>query len=119
LITKCLLVCENDVLVAGVRLLLAEQNELEVYTIGANIEAELAQTLETLHPDTVILDEEVRSALSDQLWTLLMSRPDLQVIAFNQNNNTLHVHQNDRTAEAHVRNLGEVIRNHSSPSLPS
>ncbi|MFL7869627.1 MAG: hypothetical protein AB8I58_12410 [Anaerolineales bacterium] len=116
MITKCLLVCENDVLVAGVRLLLAEQNELEVYVIGTNIEAELAQTLETLHPDMVILDEEVRSAFSDQLWQLIMSRSDLLVIIFNQNDNVLHIQQNEQPAEAHVRNLGEVIRNYSAHS---
>ena len=114
--TKCLLVCENDVLVAGVKLLLAEQSELEVHTIDANIEESLAQTFETLHPDTVILDEEVRSTLSDQLWKLLASQRDQLVIIFNQNDNVLNIQQNERLGEAHVRNLGEVIRNHSSNS---
>ena len=114
--TQCLLVCENGVMVAGVKAVLAEQTELEIHTISTNIEMKLAQTIETLHPDTVIVDEEVCITLPAQLWKLLTSLPDLQVIIFNQNDNVLHIRLNKMSRESHVRKLGKIIRNHKSHS---
>jgi hypothetical protein len=103
-------------IVAGTQSLLAEKIELEVYVISANISAELAQTLEKLHPDTVIVDEAVRATLPDRLRHMLDSQPGIQLITFNQDDNLVTIHEGERSAKAYVGNLGKVIRSHGSPS---
>jgi DNA-binding NarL/FixJ family response regulator len=116
LTTKCLLVCKNDFMAAGVKALLAEQTDLELTMIGAFSEKELAQVIEKLQPDTVILDEEVCEVLPADSWRLLREVNDLQVIIFNQKNNVLRMYQNEWSGKARVQDLGTVIRSRGSHS---
>jgi DNA-binding NarL/FixJ family response regulator len=116
LTAKCLLVCENDVMTAGVKFLLAEQTDLEVHVIEASIEKEIAQAVNRLHPVTVIVDAEVRKTLPAELWKMLMNVPDLQVIIFNQINNMLLIHQNAWSGQALVQDMGTVVRSFGSHS---
>lgn len=114
--TKCLLICEKDILVAGVKALLANQAELEIFTINSFTEMELMQTIETLHPNVVIIEDDIRPMPPNQTWNLLMSLPNLQVIIFNQNDNLLRIHQNKWSKNAHIHDLGKVIHKHKSNS---
>jgi len=112
--TKCLLVCENDILVAGVKAFLTDQIELEIYTINANIAAELTQTIETRRPNVVMMDDDIRPTLPNQIWQSLISLPNLQVIIFSLKDNLLHIHQDQWSEKARVQDLGKIIRNHQS-----
>lgn len=103
-------------IVAGTQSLLAEQIDLEVHVISANIAAELEQALDKLHPDTVIVDEAIRATLGARLHDLLDNRPGLLLITFNQNDNLVTIHQGERSRETYVGNLGKVIRSQGSPS---
>lgn len=110
--TKCLLVCENDFLVAGVKALLADQSGLEINTVGAKSAMEVLQSIETLHPDVAILDEGLHPLSPTQLRELRRRLPNLRLIVLNHLDNVLRVFQGSWSAESHVRDLGKVITNH-------
>lgn len=110
--TNCLLVCENDFLVAGVKALLVEQTELEINTVGADSEVELDQFIETLHPDVVILDEGLHLVTPDHLRELRESQPHLRLIILNQVDNVLCVYQGSWFGKSQVQDLGKVINIH-------
>lgn len=110
--TKCLLVCEDEFLVAGVKALLAGQTELEIDAVGIDSEAELAQTIQTLHPDVVILDEGLHVLTQAQVRELCRRTPTLRLIVVNHLDNVLRVFQGSWFAEAQVQELGQIITNH-------
>jgi len=110
--TNCLLVCENDFLVAGVKALLAGQSELEINAIGIDSEAELTRTIQTYHPDVVILDEGLHVLTQAQVRELCRRIPALQLIVVNHLDNVMRVFQGSWFAESQVQELGQIITNH-------
>jgi DNA-binding NarL/FixJ family response regulator len=110
--TKCLLVCDNDFLVAGVRALLAKQTELEIDTVYADSEMELVKTIETSHPDVVILDEGFYTVQPAELRELRGRLPNLLLIILNQVDDVLQVFQGSLFEESQGQDLGKIIIDH-------
>lgn len=115
--TKCLLVCDNGIIVAGVKSLLAKEAGLEFYVIRKATEAELAQHIARLQPDVVLVDKDTCKFPRIQLRNLLMRLPTLRVIIFSQKNNVLHIYQSEWSEIDHALNLEKAIHCHSYISV--
>ena len=110
--TKCLLVCENDFLVAGVKAFLADQTELEINTVRAKSGMEVFQAIETLHPEVVIVDEGLHALPPTLLSEMRRRLPNLRLIVLNHEDNVLRIYRGSWSAESQVQDLGKVITNH-------
>jgi DNA-binding NarL/FixJ family response regulator len=111
--TKCLVVCDNELMIVGLRALLAKQVALEVFSLSDHIGEEMAQTMTALHPDVVLVDEDMGSASPAELLKALRLQPGLRVIVFNERDNQLTVYHDMQFEIGQVQNLVDVILNHS------
>lgn len=107
--TKCLVVCDNELMIAGIEALLARQVSMDVYSLSNHIDEEMAQTVKTMHPDVILLDEDLRETSPVELLKMLKRLPNMQVIVFNERNNKLLVYRDMQLEVRHMRNLADVI----------
>ena len=112
--TRCLISCENEVMILGLSSLLRAQNDFEWVGIPMGKNVELKALVDQYRPDVLVIDRQNR--YYQYLFCLLpiFQYPDLVVIVVELEQNQIQIHRNGQVILSNNANLIPAIRNRGS-----
>ena len=111
MVTRCLLVSENDLITAGVRNALAPFTDLVVYSYAINTKEGIQRVTKDIQPDVIILDEHTHIAQFAGFLQLLKYLTQLRIVLINHEDNSLNVYQGKHFEVLEASDLGYILRN--------
>ena len=117
---KCrvLIIEEDSLFTNAIELLLVLQENLEI--IGAvppNIQT-ITLEIEQTKPDVIIINDDIATANSKLIMTLLKTYPHLRIITFNLDNNRINVYDNREVDVNTVNDLVSAITDTDTHNKP-
>ncbi len=104
------LIVENNLLIGAViENLLAQEEDLELYSTVPENESTLVEEVWQIKPDTIILNDDSKLIKPMRLLTSLINYPQIRVVVVNLNNDSVLVYDQQRTSLMQHDDLTAVI----------
>ena len=108
------LIIENQMLLgAGVQTLLAGEADLDVIGISPFNQEGLAQEINRLRPDVIVLDDTSRLADSTKLLSLLKDSSKVRIVVISANHDLVRIFNKRETQLCRASDLFDIIRESS------
>ena len=112
--TKCLISCENEVMVLGLSTLLRDESDLECVGVQLYSDTDLKPMIEQYRPDVLVIDRQNRYYPNLFCLLSLVQYPDLVVIVLEIDQNQIQIHRKGEMVESSNSNLISAILNRGS-----
>jgi DNA-binding NarL/FixJ family response regulator len=98
---------------AGIQTFLTGEADLDVIGISPDNQESLAQEVNRLRPDVIILDEASRLAGPIKLMFLLKDMPKLRIVLISANDNRVRIFRKEETQLCQATDIFGIIREES------